>query len=410
MTRAAWQCVFAATALMALMMGTRSAFALFVSPLNTATGIGLAGLGLAIALGQLGVGFTQPALGWLADRYGARRLITTGAWMLATATAAVTLADSLLALTAVLIVMAVAGGAVGSNTLLLAEVGRRVPIERGALAFGLVSAGGSAGQLILGPATQFTIESQGWIAAILATALLSLVALPLARMFSSSRTADRRALPATASSVRDALRSSEFWLCAGSFGICGFHVAFMTTHMPGVIERCGLPVSLAGVWLAVLGAANILGSLAAAVWLRRHSSSTVLISVFALRALSIVALLVLPVSSAVMLGFAVLMGLSYMALLPAISQQAAERFGTERLATIFGVMAMVHQVGSFSGAWLGGVAAEATGRDTLMWSIDIGLALLAVVFQCLLAWGDSVRRIFSRMRIVSPLGAPVLVR
>jgi predicted MFS family arabinose efflux permease len=99
-----------------------------------------------------------------------------------------------------------------------------------------------------------------------------------------------------------------------------------------------------------------------------------------------------------------------MALLPAISQQAAERFGTERLATIFGVMAMVHQVGSFAGAWLGGVAAEATGGDTLMWSIDIGLALLAVVFQCLLAWGHQVRRIFGGMRIVWPLGTLVPVR
>lgn len=410
MTRAVWHCVLAATALMALMMGTRSAFALFVSPLNTATGIGLAGIGLAIAVGQLGVGFAQPALGWLADRFGARRVIATGAWTLAVATAALSVSDTLLTMTAVLVVMAVAGSAVGSNTLLLAEVGRRVPFERRALAFGLVSAGGSAGQLILGPATQFTIESQGWVAAVLATALLSLVALPLARMFSGSGTGDRRALLGAASSVRDSLRSLEFWLCAGSFGICGFHIAFMTTHMPGVIERCGLPASLAGVWLAVLGAANILGSLAAAVWLRRHSAQTVLISVIALRALSIVALLVLPVSSAVMLGFAVLMGLSYMALLPAISQQAAERFGTERLATIFGVMALVHQVGSFAGAWLGGVAAEATGSDTLMWSIDIGLAILAIAFQCLLAWGNSVRRILDGMRIFWPLGAPVLVR
>jgi MFS family permease len=149
----------------------------------------LAGIGLAIAVGQLGVGFAQPALGWLADRFGPRRVIATGAWTLAVATAALSISDTLLSMTAVLVVMAVAGSAVGSNTLLLAEVGRRVPLERRALAFGLVSAGGSAGQLILGPATQYTIESQGWVAAILATAVLSLVALPLARKFGG---ADRR--------------------------------------------------------------------------------------------------------------------------------------------------------------------------------------------------------------------------
>jgi predicted MFS family arabinose efflux permease len=398
--------VLAATALMALMMGTRSAFSLFVSPLNTATGIGLAGLGLAIAFGQLGLGLAQPALGWLADRFGPRRVIATGAWTLAVATAALSVSDTLLVLSAVLIVMAVAGGAVGSNTLLLAEVGRRVPLERRALAFGIVSAGGSVGQLILGPATQFTIESQGWVAAVCASALLSLVALPLSRALGDSGAVTRPATPsANASSVRESLRSLEFWLCAGSFGICGFHIAFMTTHMPGVIERCGLPVSLAGAWLAVLGAANIVGSLAAAVWLRRHSAHTVLISVFALRALSIVALLVLPVSPVTMLGFAVLMGLSYMALLPAISQQAAERFGTERLATMFGVMALVHQIGSFAGAWLGGVAAEATGNDTLMWSIDIALALLAIAFQCQLAWGNAMARILNRRSLAWPAGA-----
>jgi predicted MFS family arabinose efflux permease len=396
---------------MALMMGTRSAFSLFVSPLNTATGIGLAGLGLAIALGQLGVGFAQPALGWLADRFGPRRVIATGAWTLAAATAALSVSDTQMALTAVLMVIAVAGAAVGSNTLLLAEVGRRVPIERRALAFGVVSAGGSVGQLILGPATQFTIESLGWVAAIWATALLGLVALPLSRALRGGATVTRPATPsANAGSVRESLRSLEFWLCAGSFSICGFHIAFMTTHMPGVIERCGLPVSLAGAWLAVLGAANIVGSLAAAVWLRRHSAQAVLISIFALRALSIVVLLVMPVTAATMLGFAILMGLSYMALLPAISLQAAERFGTERLATIFGVMALVHQVGSFAGAWLGGVAAEATGGDTLMWSIDIGLALLAIGFQCLLAFGKSAGRVLRRMSVFWPLGAPVPAR
>jgi predicted MFS family arabinose efflux permease len=328
--------------------------------------------------------------------------------VLAAATAALSVSDTLLALTAVLMVMALAGAAVGSNTLLLAEVGRRVPIERRALAFGIVSAGGSAGQLILGPSTQFMIESVGWVVAIWATALLSLVALPLSRALGGSGSGTRPATPgASADLVRESLRSLEFWLCAGSFGVCGFHISFMTTHMPGVIERCGLPASLAGTWLAVLGAANIVGSLAAAAWLRRHSAQSVLISIFALRALSIVGLLVLPVTPATMIGFAVLMGVSYMALLPAISLQAAERFGTERLATIFGVMALVHQVGSFAGAWLGGVAAEATGSDVLMWSIDICLALLAIAFQCQLAWGNAIGRFIRSMRPAWPAVAAV---
>jgi predicted MFS family arabinose efflux permease len=130
-----------------------------------------------------------------------------------------------------------------------------------------------------------------------------------------------------------------------------------------------------------MGGANIVGSLAAGICLRHVPTQVFLIAVFAIRALSIALLLVLPVSAASMMGFAVLMGLSYMALLPAISQQVAERFGVQRLATVFGLVALVHQLGSFAGAWLGGVVAQATGSDTLMWAIDIGLALIAITLQ-----------------------------
>lgn len=385
-----WRCVLAATALMALVMGTRSAFGLFISPMNSATGIGLAGLGFAVAVGQLAQGIAQPPLGWLADRFGTARLMVVGAWTLVLSTLALAVVNSVAMLAAVVVLVAVAGAAIGSNALLLAEVGRRVSIEQRAMAFAIISAGGSAGQLMIAPATQVAIDAQGWVFAIIATSLLGLLALPLARVF-AERTGKptRQERRANTASVIDVLRMPAFWFSALSFGVCGFHVAFLTTHMPGVIERCGLSPSLAGLWLAVLGAANIAGSLAAGIVLKRVSTQSFLIGVFALRAVSIVLLLALPVSPVVMFGFAVLMGLSYMALLPAISQQVAERFGTERLATLFGVVALVHQVGSFAGAWVGGVVAAATGRDTLTWSIDIGLALLAIAFQCRLAWHPS---------------------
>ena len=392
MSAAAWRCVFAATALMALVMGTRSAFGLFISPMNSATGIGLAGLGFAVAVGQLAQGFAQPSLGWLADRFGTARLMVVGAWTLVLSTLALAVVDSVALLAGVAVLIAVAGAAIGSNSLLLAEVGRRVSLEQRAMAFAVVSAGGSAGQLLIAPATQATIDAHGWVFAIIATAALGLLALPLARVF-----ADRTAAPVRQETrsdtaiVNDVLRVPAFWFSALSFGVCGFHIAFMTTHMPGVIERCGLSPSLAGLWLAVLGAANIAGSLAAGVLLKRLSTQAFLMGVFSLRAISIVLLLALPISPTVMLGIAILMGLSYMALLPAISLQVAERFGTERLATIFGVVALVHQIGSFAGAWLGGVVAEATGRDTLTWSIDIGLALLAIAFQWRLARPEASR-------------------
>ena len=391
MNPVALRCLLAATALMALVMGTRTAVGLFVSPLNTSTGIGLAGLGFALAVGQLAQGLAQPPLGWLADRFGTRRLMVVGAWLLCAATLTLALADSIAAFALAFVVVAVAGSAVGSNSLLFAEVGRRVPVEHRAMAFAIVSAGGSAGQLLISPGTQAVIENWGVVVALGATAALGLLALPLSRAFGqrSDQAAERP--PSVAGRLHDVLRDSNFWLSAGSFGICGFHVGYLTTHMPGAIERCGLSPSLAGVWLAVLGAANIVGSLLAGVCLRDVSTQRFLMIVFAVRATSIASLLVLPVNTVTMLAFAVLMGLSYMALLPAISQQLAECFGLERLATVFGIVAVVHQAGSFAGAWLGGVVAERTGGDSLLWAIDIGLALTAIALQWLLGREPSVR-------------------
>ena len=336
-------------------------------------------------------GWHQPVLGALADRYGTQRLIRYGSLLLALTTLAVTMADSLPAMAGAMVVLAVAGSAVGSSNLLIAEVGRRVPLERRAMAFGVVSAGGSAGQMLFGPGTQVLIESKGWVVALVATALIGLLAWPLARFLGNATSTSSTPEPVSVASEGDALRTSAFWLIAGSYAVCGFHIGYLTTHMPGVIERCGLPASLAGIWLAVLGLANIAGSLSVAWWLQRSPSHVVLMGIYALRAASIVLLIALPPSPVLLLAFAVLMGLSYMALLPAISQQVAERFGIGRMATLFGVVALVHQVGSFAGAWLGGVVAEATGRDTLLWSIDIGLALTAIALQWRLGWAPATR-------------------
>jgi predicted MFS family arabinose efflux permease len=371
---AAWRLTLAASALMCLATGGRFAVGLFVSPLNTASGMGLASLSFALALGQLGIGFAQPAIGAMADRYGAARVIVAGALLLALATAVPPFWPRPMAVSVSLIAGAVAGSAVGSNGLLLGEVGRAISPARAGLAVGLVGAGASAGQLVLGPATQWAINQQGWRVALLAMAALSLVALPLALVFR------RRASAAAAQScqpVGDVLREWRFWRVAASFGVCGFHVAFLAVHMPGVIERCGLPSSLAGTWIALAGAANIAGSIAIGFALKRHDAAVLLSGLYVTRALGIIALLLLPVTPMLMLGFAAIMGASHMATLPPTAQLVARRHGMQSLGTLFGVVMLVHQMGSFAGIWLGGWAAEATGSDQLLWCVDAGLALCA---------------------------------
>ncbi len=380
MNAAAWRLTLAAATLMGLVVGGRTASGLFVSPLNTASGMGLAALSFAMALGQLGVGLAQPVVGALADRYGAARVIVAGSLLLALTTAVPAIWPVPVALSVALVTSTVAGSAVGSNGLLLGEVGRAVSVARAGTAVGVVGAGGSAGQLVLGPAAQWAIDEQGWPVALLAIAGLSLVALPLALAFRrrANTKAAQPSLPAPASnpeSIVDVLGQWRFWRLSVSFGACGFHVGFLGAHMPGVIERCGLPPSLAGTWIALAGAANIAGSIAIGLALKRRSAGGLLTGIYIARALGIAALLALPVTPALMLGFALLMGATHMATLPPTAQLVARQHGVQRLGTLIGLVMLVHQVGSFGGVWLGGWAAAATGSDRLLWCIDTALAL-----------------------------------
>jgi predicted MFS family arabinose efflux permease len=377
MNAAAWRLTMAASVLMGVAMGGRSAFGLFVSPLNTASGMGLAAISLALALGQLGIGLAQPAVGALADRYGPARVIVIGGVVLAATTSALAVWPMSSVLALMLVASAVASSAVGSNGLLLGEVGRAVSPARAGLAVGVIGAGGSAGQLVLGPVMQWSIDHRGWAVALLVMAALSLVALPLSLVFRRRSGTTAPNASAQAGSMLEVLREWRFWRVAASFGVCGFHVGFLGVHMPGVIERCGLPASLAGTWIALAGAANIAGSIVIGLALKRYPAGALLVGLYVTRALGIAGLLALPVTQQAMLGFGLLMGATHMGTLPPTAQLVARQHGVQRLGTLFGVVMLVHQVGSFSGIWLGGWAAEVTGSDQLLWCIDAALALCA---------------------------------
>jgi predicted MFS family arabinose efflux permease len=390
---AAWRLTLAASTLMGLVMGGRSALGLFVSPLNTVSGMGLSSLSLALALGQLAIGLAQPVIGALADRHGATRVIVSGALLLALTMALPAVWPVPTTLWLALVGSAVAGSAVGSNGLLVGEVGRAVSPSRAGLAVGLIGAGASAGQLVLGPATHWAIDHQGWPIALVAIAALSLVALPLALPFRRQLLAKAERASRTSQPVGDVLREWRFWRVAASFGVCGFHIGFLTVHMPGVIERCGLPASLAGTWIAVAGAANIAGSIAIGLALKRHDARVLMVTLFVIRALGIASLLVLPVTPVLMLIFALVMGASFMAMLPPTAQVLSRQHGVQRLGTLFGIVMLVHQVGSFAGISLGGWAAEVTGSDRLLWCVDATLALCAAALVW--PWRTAVERAVS---------------
>jgi predicted MFS family arabinose efflux permease len=369
----------AAVALLAVTMGTRSVFGLFLSPLNSATGLGIATISFAVALSQLSWGAAQPLCGMLTERYGPARVIAAGSLLAALTGALLPFAHS----SAMLIAVLGAGGiaaTVGSPSLLVGTVAQRVAPERRGLVAGIVGAGGPLGQLVLAPATQAVISLAGWMSAAFALAALSLAALPLALAFrrpAAAAAAAARGAAQPSATLRASLANPQYWLINATFFVCGLHVFFLVTHLPGVIELCGLPSSVSGAALALLGLFNIAGSIGSGFVIQRVSMKRTLSALFAARGVGIALFLAAPKTELTVLAFSVWMGLTYMAVLPPVTGLIGKLCGAARLPTLLGITFVVHQVGAFLGSWLGGVVLEATGSYNGMWLIDLVLASLA---------------------------------
>ena len=375
-----WTVVAAASLLLAVSMGSRSAMGLFLGPINTATSLGAAAVSLAIAASLLAFGVAQPAWGIWERRAGATRIIAIGAIGSSVSLALLTVSSGSIPLIGAMLLGGATGAALGAP-LLMGVVAQRVPVEGQALAMGVVSAGSSTGQLIYSLGGAALISAFGWQAALLAFAATALVVAPLARVFRAGPKADRETAAAatTTTTAAGALRDASFWYVTAGFFVCGFHVSFLTTHMPGVIELCGLPPTFSGLWLAIVGACNIVGSLGAGWLMQRVPMKLLLGAVYALRALGVAAFIALPPSQPLLLGFALWMGLTYMATLPLTTGILTRQYGASNLAVLFGITMALHQVGSFLGTWLGGVEFQATGGYQWIWLADMLLAAAAAL-------------------------------
>ena len=178
-----------------------------------------------------------------------------------------------------------------------------------------------------------------------------------------------------------ALRNPSYLLLAAGFFVCGFHVAFLATHLPGVIAACGLPLQF-GAWsLALLGLFNIVGSLGMGWAMGRWRSRSLLSLLYATRALAVLLFLLAPKTGPVVLVFAAVMGLTFLSTVPPTAGLVAKFFGPANMATLFGIVMLTHQVGAFLGAWLGGKVFEATGSYDWVWYVDIMLAVGAALIN-----------------------------
>jgi predicted MFS family arabinose efflux permease len=379
-----WSVVLlAAAGAFALTMGTRQTMGLFIGPINTATGLGLGGISLAFAVGQLWWGLTQPFAGALADRMGSGRVLVTGIALVALGTFLTPLAHSTAALILVIGVLAAGGAGIAGPAVLMGAVMRLIPPSRQGLATGIVNAGGSIGQFVMAPVAGALIVGVGWAAALEVLGVIVLLALPAAwvlRAPAPPRAADTQA-PAMGAraALGRAFADPSYRLLGAGFFVCGFHVALLATHLPGVVALCGLPVQY-GAWaLAVLGLANICGSLAVGWAMGRWRMKSLLSLIYALRGIAVLAFLAAPKTGTTVLVFAAVMGVTFLSTVPPTAGLVARFFGPAHMATLFGLVMVTHQVGGFLGAFLGGKAFELTGAYDWMWYADIVLAVGAAL-------------------------------
>jgi predicted MFS family arabinose efflux permease len=381
---AVWLVLLAAAGTFAVTMGTRQTMGLFLSPLNTATGLGIGSISLAFAFGQLWWGLTQPFAGAVADRIGAGRVLLCGVVLVAIGTIMTPYMQSTFGLIIAIGVFAAGGAGMAGPAVLMATASRMLPPEKRGMANGIINAGGSFGQFLLAPLAGVMMASLGWRDAMQVLGLIVLLALPAAFLLRGSPAAagpaTTQTLPA-AEAIRAAFRTPSYLLLSAGFFVCGFHVAFLATHLPGVIASCGLPLQY-GAWaLAVLGLFNIVGSVSMGWAVGRWRMKSLLSLVYAVRAIAVLAFLLAPKTGSTVLVFSAVMGLTFLSTVPPTAGLVAKLMGTGNMATLFGLVMLSHQVGGFLGAWLGGKVFDATGRYDWMWYIDILLAVGAALIH-----------------------------
>lgn len=379
--------LLAAAGTFALTMGARQSMGLFLGNMNTTTGLGIASISLAFAFGQLWWGLTQPVAGMVADRVGAGRVLVAGVLLVAIGTALIPFMTTTAGLIFAIGVLAAGGAGMAGPSVLMAATTRLIdPAKRG-MATGIVNAGGSFGQFLFAPIAQGITAAAGWVAALQSLAVITLLALPAAwvlrgnsRHLASAGAAAAKPLT-TREAIGQALADRSFQLLCAGFFVCGFHVAFIATHLPGVVASCQLPPAV-GAWaLAVIGLFNIVGSFAMGWAVGRWRMKSLLSLVYAARAVAVLVFMLAPKTEAVMLVFAAVIGLTYLSTVPPTAGLVAKMFGPANMGTLFGIVMVSHQVGGFLGAWLGGKAFEATGSYDWMWYADIVLAVGAALIH-----------------------------
>lgn len=368
---------------LALSLGIRHAFGLFLQPMSIEFGWGREVFAFAIAIQNLIWGLLQPFVGAFADRYGVKRtvFISAIAYALGLLLMAFASTPSALVLSAGLLIGFGLSGT--SFAVLLSAVGRSVVAEKRSMAMGIASAAGSLGQFVMLPGTLGLLEWLGWSSALLVCAALIVLLIPLSRMLHEDLTnaeVEEPKLPLL-SVLRQVAGHTDFWLLSLGFLVCGFQVVFIGIHIPAYLLDQHLPAHAGTTVLALVGLFNIAGTWCAG-WLGgRYAKPQLLAALYLLRAVVIALFFYTPISLFSAYAFAIAMGLLWLSTVPLTNGTIASMFGVRYLSMLAGVVFLFHQIGSFLGGWLGGLAYDQTGSYALVWQLSIVLSVIAALLN-----------------------------
>lgn len=380
LSRRAWIMILAGATMVTLSMGVRQSFGLFLTPMGMELSIDRQTFGLVIAAQNLLFGLLQPFVGVLADKHGAGRIAVVGALVYIAGLVVSALAANALDLAigfGALVGLSMAGV---TFVVVLGAVGKIVPPHKRTLAFGIVTAGGSFGQFLVVPAAQALLDAYDWRITLFILAAMIALILPLALgVAGKPPIMDKADGPPLKRALAEAFAHPSFWLLNFGFFVCGFHVAFVGTHLPAYLRDQGLSPSVGAMSLALIGLFNIAGSWLWGAWGSKGSKKRLLALLYGLRAVAILIFMLVPLTSVSALIFAATFGFLWLGTVPLTNGLVAQIYGLRHLSALAGIVFLSHQVGAFLGAWLAGVAFDASGSYALMWIASIGLALTAAV-------------------------------
>lgn len=384
-----WPVIAAAAFILLLTIGMRMSLGLFLRPVVNTTDLSVAQFSLVIAVFQLMWGVAQPATGALADHYGAWKVLGGGALVLAAACFLIPQLPTFWGLMFAVGLLLAFGTGAGGFSIIMGQVAAKLPPAVRGLASGTVNAGGSAGQFLFAPMVQGLMVRPhiGWQGTFYVWGGLSLLILPVAWWLTRGGNMPQQAQTAQThdgglkQAVIRAFADRSYLLLHLGFFTCGFHIAFLVTHLPNEISLCGLPPTVASTSLAVIGLANIAGCLFSGWCVGRFPSKYVLFYLYASRVLMVAAYLAAPKTDMNFYIFAAGLGFTWLATVAPTATLTGKLFGTRYLATLFGLTMLSHQIGGFLGSYLGGQVVSMFNSYGWMWYADMLLAGAAALLN-----------------------------